>query len=80
VLGGMAAWPLEARAQQGKHMRRIGVLMKLGADDPEAPAWSMSQCRKRLGLAHRTRKRMSNVEGKAGVTRALQPATQGGNP
>jgi putative ABC transport system substrate-binding protein len=32
-----AAWPLAARAQQGEHIRRIGVLMNIGADDPEAP-------------------------------------------
>jgi ABC-type uncharacterized transport system substrate-binding protein len=30
------AWPLAARAQQGERMRRIGVLMPLAADDPEA--------------------------------------------
>src|SRR5262249_34252766 len=29
-----AAWPLAARAQQAEGMRRIGVLMNLGADDP----------------------------------------------
>jgi putative ABC transport system substrate-binding protein len=36
--GASAAWPLAARAQQGEHMRRIGVLMNIGTDDPEAPA------------------------------------------
>ena len=36
--GGVAAWPLAARAQQGERVRRIGVLMNLAADDPEAPA------------------------------------------
>src|SRR5262245_66176258 len=37
TLGGAAAgWPLVARAQQGERMRRIGVLMNMAADDPEA--------------------------------------------
>jgi putative ABC transport system substrate-binding protein len=38
LLGGAAAWPFAARAQQGGRMRRIGVLMRYAADDPAGQA------------------------------------------
>ena len=38
LLGGAAASPLAARAQQADRKRRIGILMTIAANDPEAQA------------------------------------------
>jgi len=47
ALGGAAAWPLAARAQQPEQMRRVGVLMSLAADD--ADRWPQRANRRPLG-------------------------------
>jgi hypothetical protein len=38
LVGGAAAWPLAAQAQQLERMRRIGVLVALAEDDSESVA------------------------------------------
>src|SRR5262249_35439344 len=39
VLGGAAAWPFAARAQQSDRMRRIGVLLPATADNSVFQSW-----------------------------------------
>jgi len=51
VLGGAAAWPLAARAQQPERVPRVGVLMAFSKNDPVAQAGvtAFSQALGRLG-------------------------------
>src|SRR5215468_337825 len=39
LLGGAAAWPLAARAQQAVRVRRIGILLSSMSDDPVFQTW-----------------------------------------
>ena len=35
MIGAAAAWPLATRAQHARQLRRLGVLVTTGEDDPE---------------------------------------------
>jgi putative tryptophan/tyrosine transport system substrate-binding protein len=75
IVGSATAWPLMARAQQGEHMRRVGVLMSIGADDPEASALveAFSQGLAEAGWITSAAMRGSTIDGIKATPKPLVP-------
>src|SRR5689334_4317804 len=40
LLGGTVIWPLAAYAQKSTQVRRVGALMNIGENDPQARVWA----------------------------------------
>jgi putative ABC transport system substrate-binding protein len=83
-LGGAAAWPLAARAQQGNRVRRIGVLFALDENDPIMKAYlsALTQALAGLGWADGRNLRMDLRWVRADInrTRALAQELVGLQP
>ena len=78
LLGGAAAWPLAARAQQGERVRRIGVLMNVAAADPEGQAQvaAFLQALQQLGWNEGRNVRIDTRWGENDVERDRRYATE----
>jgi putative tryptophan/tyrosine transport system substrate-binding protein len=66
LLGGAAAWPLSARAQQSERVRRVGVLANLLENDPEAVA-RLTAFRRSLGELGWVEGRNLQIDVRSGV-------------
>src|SRR5262249_41612533 len=84
LLGGAAAWPFAARAQQGARVRRVGILMPYpkGGGENEAGVEAFKQELAKLGWAegrniacdeHWTTDNMDMVRSQAAVVVASNP-------
>jgi putative tryptophan/tyrosine transport system substrate-binding protein len=74
LIGGAAAsWPLAARAQQQNEVRRIGVIVNVAADDPEAQASvaAFKEALRQLGWSE-GRNLQIDFRGAAGDTERMQ--------
>jgi putative ABC transport system substrate-binding protein len=75
VAGGMAVWPLAARAQQSGQMRRIGVLMPLARDNADAQA-RIAAFVQRLQKLGWTEGRNLQIEYRLGIDDLQKAATE----
>jgi ABC-type uncharacterized transport system substrate-binding protein len=71
LLGGAAAWPVAARAQQGERVRRVGVLVPAVADDPEWQA-RVGAFQQALALSGWTIGRNVRIDTRWGTTSAAE--------
>jgi ABC-type uncharacterized transport system substrate-binding protein len=78
LVGGAAAWPVVASAQQTERMRRIGVLMGAAADEPETQARfaAFVQGLQELGWTDGRNVRIDTLWGTEDVARLRRDAAQ----
>jgi putative ABC transport system substrate-binding protein len=77
-LGGAAAWPLAARAQQSERMQRIGFLSAVPESDPDVQSWATGfvQGLEKLGWVNGRNLRIDTRFGDADATRLSKLATE----
>jgi putative tryptophan/tyrosine transport system substrate-binding protein len=76
LLGGAAAWPLAARAQQAERMRRIGVLMNVAGNDPHGRFAAFQQALQQLGWSDGRNVRIDTRWGENDVERERRYAAE----